>query len=154
MSEPLTADELREIRERCDRSTGGVHRVFVNPRGTGAHVYNDEERELLAVNEKHAGLDHQQCLANAEFFAAARADVGNLLAEVDRLRAELAETPPTLEWITSSFGPHDSFDGCFTYEWNTPRITLRRDVAWVHVPSRGATTCHTRAAVLAAIAKK
>lgn len=88
---PLTDDELREIRERRDNSTGGAHRVFLNHHGSGAYVYNDEERQVLNVNERDAGLDHQQCLANAAFFASARADVGKLLAEVDRLRAEVRQ---------------------------------------------------------------
>lgn len=73
-------------------------------------------------------------------------------AVVDRLRAELAETPPTLEWLKQQFGePHLALDGC-TWTWGN-------GIAWygerAYKKTDRATLCQlaTRADVLAAPSK-
>jgi hypothetical protein len=73
-------------------------------------------------------------------------------AEIDRLRAELLKTPPTLEWLREQFGTpsitqmwHGAHD---MYEWRSAVRWYRGHMRCTDV--RGV-TLHTRADVLAAV---
>ncbi|HUQ71036.1 MAG TPA: hypothetical protein VM165_16025 [Planctomycetaceae bacterium] len=87
----LTDVELAAIRERTNAATLGpwCHRE-------GFIETCSEPSQLLGVTLQRSeeGLDALPGLANAEFIAQARTDVPRLLAEIDRLRSELAQCSP------------------------------------------------------------
>jgi len=111
----MTEEELREVRERCERALEGPWQVrFSKPRGTivmqvqkhprpmvivaradfypaGSEAPTDEEGFVVA--DEHAGLSAQRLLT-AEFIAHARQDVQALLAEIDSLRKAVAAVKP------------------------------------------------------------
>lgn len=89
----MTDAELRAIRARCDKAPPGPwHR-------DGFHVFHGDDFPLLAAIE-HGQADMNWSLRALDFITHAREDVPALLAEVERLRAELAAiralplTPP------------------------------------------------------------
>jgi hypothetical protein len=108
----MTEEELRQIRQRCERALEGPWQVrFSKPRGTivmqvqkhtrpmviasradfyseGCEAPTDEEGYFVA--DARAGLS-PQLLATAEFIAHSRQDVEALLAEIDTLRKALSE---------------------------------------------------------------
>lgn len=98
MSERLTTDELKAIRERCEAATAGpwlVQRRYSNeceivPRIT---CEPSAERKCGWIADMVGApyLGYADTIANADFIAHARADVPRLLAEVERLRAKAAE---------------------------------------------------------------
>jgi hypothetical protein len=71
----LTNDELAAIRARVEAATPGPWRTHIYPMG---------ESTIYGVGTCGAGPE------DLAFIAAARTDVPDLLAEVERLRAELA----------------------------------------------------------------
>lgn len=92
--DPLTHEDLDEIEQRTAKATPGPWTVYEDDwghyrdntgqdRGHGYHVF---ESQQLGDGECGAMLQ-----PDAEFVAAARADVPRLVAEVRRLRAALCK---------------------------------------------------------------
>ena len=114
----MTEEELRAVRERCERALEGPWQVrFSRPRGAivmqvqkhvrpmviaaradfypdGGEVPTDEEGYIVA--DERTGLSAQR-LATAEFIAHARQDMQALLAEIASLRQLLAARQPAHE---------------------------------------------------------
>ena len=87
---PMTDEELAGIREReANALFGPWHPYATDFRGQTSHSVISKVGSVLA----HTGYGPRggSCHANAEFIAEARSDVPALLAEVNRLRAELAD---------------------------------------------------------------
>lgn len=84
MSTPLTAERLNEIRERADKATPGP---WIAPGPERPEVVAGDVR--IADCEWLAQTDGEwaQMDLDAKFIAAARQDVPDLLAEIDRLKA-------------------------------------------------------------------
>ena len=89
MTAPLDIDA---IRARCNAATPGRwqkandHIVDVHGPDGGALICDCED-----LGSYEYSLSERDAEANAEFIAAARSDVPALLAEVERLRARVAE---------------------------------------------------------------
>lgn len=90
VTKPLTDDELRAMRERCDKATPGpvtakypVNHDFVAVRLFCGNTY------IGSIT--NSDMDDSKIAANAEFYSNARTDIPRLLDEVERLRAKLAE---------------------------------------------------------------
>jgi len=86
----MTDEELAGIREReANALFGPWHPYATDFRGQTSHSVISKVGSVLA----HTGYGPRggSCHANAEFIAEARSDVPALLAEVNRLRAELAD---------------------------------------------------------------
>ena len=118
MSEPTTipAEREQEIRERAGAATPGPwgtrddgtgrHHIAADLKDTGCG-FTCRRQVALTVDEPidndpahrewDADEDDEQIAADAEFIAHARQDVPTLLAEVDRLRGELATRPARAE---------------------------------------------------------
>ena len=75
----MTDEELDAIRKRCEAATPGPWYWWMSERPPFA-LGNDQDVNIGVEVAK---------IPDAEFVAAARADIPALLAEVDRLRAEL-----------------------------------------------------------------
>ncbi len=92
--EPLTDDDLREIRERCDLASAGrwiARRENPDFLVIGAPVcYMDEDQDVVVGQPLDCGPTNDP-LDDAQFIAHARTDVPRLLTEIERLRKELAE---------------------------------------------------------------
>ena len=86
----MTEQELNEIRKRCKKATEGpwwdesgvIHCDCADPRGPHIAV-------MQSGNETR----------DASFITHAREDIPDLLAEIDRLRAELSELPHTADGV-------------------------------------------------------
>ncbi len=90
----MTLDELQAIRDRHAATTPGAWRT----RNTSYTSHVDVcVADPLYLNTTRwvsifgPSLEHDQCVANAEFVAQAHHNVPALLVEVDRLRKALAE---------------------------------------------------------------
>ena len=82
--EPLSREEISEIKMRCARATAGPWKSYVEARekisGPDFIVTAGEDLYLTG-----ATIDDQ------DFIAHARQDIPRLIAEIERLRAELEE---------------------------------------------------------------
>uniref|UniRef100_UPI0030E17EA2 hypothetical protein n=1 Tax=Streptomyces tubercidicus TaxID=47759 RepID=UPI0030E17EA2 len=94
MNQPLTPERLAEIREREQDATKGPWATSRDLKGTYT-VQSGPRLSLLTGFTSDGDIatlrgEHGdgQTYANADFIARAREDVRDLLAEVDRLRAE------------------------------------------------------------------
>lgn len=92
MTTPLTDDELREIRERCEAASAGPWEYHVGSDPVRQYIaqacQNNGPRWLVALMMT-SDLDEdcrEVASVNGPFIAHARTDVPALLAEVDRLR--------------------------------------------------------------------
>jgi hypothetical protein len=97
----ITQQRLDEIKARCEAATPGPwkHRdppeVQIPDPNWERHEIVDESLKLVA--QTHYPTTEWKCARNEEmerngpFIAAARTDIPDLLAEVERLRAEAAE---------------------------------------------------------------
>lgn len=82
----MTDEEIDAISKRAEAATRGPWERMTNPAGHGPCV---GKRELGYVEPIAVGLrDETLSDAEADFIAAARTDVVNLVAEVKRLRAQ------------------------------------------------------------------
>jgi hypothetical protein len=100
----LTDERLAEIEARCNAATPGPWDAKVSDAGVrrdvgiiamihgGRHVLAEVYDQVDAQ-----GADAERCWRDGCFIAAARADVPDLLAEVKRMRAEMARDYPTIE---------------------------------------------------------
>ncbi|MFW3473599.1 hypothetical protein ACN24M_20260 [Streptomyces microflavus] len=91
---PMTPDREQEIRTREQAATPGPWE------SDGAEIYGTLGGVLMIdlwVGEALVTGDLEQSYANAAFMAAARSAVPELLAEVDRLRARVAELEAAAE---------------------------------------------------------
>ncbi len=92
MAEPMSDERFAEIRERVQKATAGDWWAW--DRGVGHHIAISEELNVwgtpVHLLPEGSRTDIGR-LEDAEFIAHARQDVPDLLAEVDRLREELAE---------------------------------------------------------------
>lgn len=89
----------------------------------GDALTSDEAAQLAAIRDRHEA-DRAR---NMAMFSTNWNEIRLLLgwhdrlasllaereAEIDRLRAELLKTPPTLEWLKSSLGRPNVFDGLY-----------------------------------------
>jgi hypothetical protein len=100
MPDPISPDRLAEIRDRAQAATPGpwrTHDTYVHDGGYCMTVLSGdgnstEPRAWLPTFSNATGSPMARNVeADAEFMAAARQDVPELLAEVDRLTAELAK---------------------------------------------------------------
>lgn len=89
VTKPLTDDELRAMRERCDKATPGpvtakypVNHDFVAVRLFCGNTY------IGSIT--NSDMDDSEIAANAEFYSNARSDLPRLLDEVERLKSEIA----------------------------------------------------------------
>ena len=94
MNQPLTPERLAEIREREQAATKGPWGTYYDGKGAytiqfGCRVSLDagftSDGDIATLHGEHGD---GQTYANADFVARAREDVRDLLAELDRLRAE------------------------------------------------------------------
>lgn len=98
--EPMTDERLDEIQERADAATPGPWRMSeYDP----AEVWADRDPAgwdafFIATTDRNMGDPN---IADAEFIAHSREDVGELLAEVRRLRAELAARPEPIGYVAA-----------------------------------------------------
>jgi hypothetical protein len=88
----LTIEQIEAIRERAEKATEGPwyptqHHVATNPNVSGGYPPSPESICSLADGEYIENYNQ----ADAEFIANARQDIPALLAEVDRLNAQLSE---------------------------------------------------------------
>jgi hypothetical protein len=113
MSAPLTSERLAEIQARADAATPGPWQWRISRRtrdyllqtagwdivmGFARWGRDSAQPEFNIDGLLHRGTDLDQPHPDAEFIAAARKDVADLLAEVSRLRANAAwDDPATLD---------------------------------------------------------
>lgn len=110
----LTDAELKQMRERCDKATPGPWVPFVRPYQAGwsvSGIATADTADTIISCAPNAFGGRPGVESDRDFIAHARADIPRLLDEIDRLagrvaelEAELAETPPTLEWLRQQFG--------------------------------------------------
>lgn len=94
MTQPITPERLAEIREREQAATAGPWGTCYD--GKGTYAIQSGCRLSLAtgftsdgdIATLHGEHGDGQTYANADFMARAREDVRDLLAELDRVRAE------------------------------------------------------------------
>ncbi|MFA4975635.1 MAG: hypothetical protein WC577_03050 [Candidatus Paceibacterota bacterium] len=110
--EPLSAERLAEIAARAEAATAGPWGFYdgdnyadvaadLEMTGRGSYTCRQQVARLEdesywddpAHEEDDEELASEQMAADAAFITAARTDIPTLLAEVDRLRAELAARP-------------------------------------------------------------
>ncbi|MEV5851459.1 hypothetical protein [Streptomyces anulatus] len=121
---PMTSDREREIRAREQAATPGPWE------SDGAEIYGTLGGVLMVdlwVGETLDVEDQQRSNADASFMADARTAVPELLAEVDRLRAEIAEleaarTTAAAE-VTRSYRLEHRRPGDTTWQRNHPGIS-------------------------------
>lgn len=93
---------------------------------------------------------------NAKTFAELKGVAQRQEAEIERLRDELAATPPTLEWLRATFGVDAIAVPTVKNYWSTQRIKNHDGIAWDDLDRRAwvaGKMCPTRAAVLSAAGK-
>jgi len=90
---PTTDLDLTAIRERVDAATPGPWTA--DP----GDATVDGPDGIPVVLVPHRDDDHAQAVTDAEFLAAARADVPTLLAEVERLKWELGRWTSGQRWL-------------------------------------------------------
>ncbi|MFJ9112958.1 hypothetical protein [Streptomyces sp. NPDC102283] len=120
---PMTPDREQEIRTREQAATPGPWE------SDGAEIYGTLGGVLMVdlwVGETLDVEDQERSNADAAFMADARSAVPELLAEVDRLRAEIAEleaarTTAAAE-VTRSYWLEHRRPGDTTWQRNTPGI--------------------------------
>ncbi len=147
MTTPLTDDELPKKSKCPFCGAGEVHnlRGAIGYRcGTVGPVLDENGEEAFDTGlacDKH-------CFAR---------EVVRLSEENDRLRAELAETPATLEWLTSVLGQGDDHGGVVIWG-ELPRLIYfykeARRTEIHQTDARDWEVVWTRAAVLAAVQKQ
>lgn len=100
----MNAEKLNEIKERAEKATSGPWLALYE--GTNAEIYSTKTAEdiceITAKDEYHA--------EDAEFISNAREDVPALVAEVERLQAQLEKCEGLLSWA------HDVLDDVHCYE--------------------------------------
>ncbi|MFI8865306.1 hypothetical protein ACIGNW_00080 [Streptomyces sp. NPDC053707] len=96
MSTPMTPDREQEIRAREQAATPGPWQREDNQRRLERFVSTEDG--VLSINFGYLGNNNQ---ADTEFVADARSAVPELLAEVDRLRARVAELEAQAEKVVS-----------------------------------------------------
>ena len=84
----MTPERLAEIRARAEAATEGPWGRHPAPKGRGQRVTNKDGATLF-VNERPGQM---RARVDATFIAAARTDVPELVAEVERLTNDLAVT--------------------------------------------------------------
>lgn len=90
-STPLTPEREQEIREREAAATAGP---WGRDAARGPYFHSDSPADQFGIRVGDAQFGRgAQALTDREFAANAREDVPTLLAEIDRLRAELAGRP-------------------------------------------------------------
>ncbi len=87
MPEPMSAERLAEIRQREQLTTGAPWKVLHDGFGVWSEPLGGYIADFDWIADSDATL--AQLISDAVFVAAARTDVPDLLAEVDRLRAKL-----------------------------------------------------------------
>ncbi|MFI7096787.1 hypothetical protein [Streptomyces lydicus] len=115
MNQPLTPEHLAEIREREQAATKGPWGTYYDGKGTytiqsGCRVSLDagftSDGDIATLHGEHGD---GQTYVNADFMARAREDVRDLLAELDRVRAErdaFADRVDTLTAVAKSNKRH------------------------------------------------
>jgi hypothetical protein len=90
-----TTEPARDVVARAKAALEGVTAPWsVDPDGTGGEPDWDDGELWLDVNGAHGGwVAHCQDRATAEFIAAARSLVPELVAEVERLRSVVGGEP-------------------------------------------------------------
>jgi hypothetical protein len=98
----ITAERLAELRALADAATSGAWTIedYSEPGSSGFRIYN-EAGDCIAGNFDYevGGVLER---VDAEFIAAARAAVPELLAEVERLRGELTRFEGNAEILSAS----------------------------------------------------
>ena len=95
--EPMTEERLFEIKARAKAATPGPwYHVLAAIVGTTPRP--DDDNTTCICNTEWGNSTNIQ--PNAEFIAAAREDVPALLAEVERLRTDVARLRARLRWIS------------------------------------------------------
>ena len=106
----LSDERIREIKERCEKATKGPwtpgrEDMQSYDGATGqpfSSVYADDDRAGLHMGHKlplviaridGKDIEAEEEKSNARFIAHARTDIPDLLAEIERLRGELAARP-------------------------------------------------------------
>jgi len=86
MSEPISDDDLRKIRDRCEAATPGPWWASLEGRD------HTSGSDVIMTGKKGIGFEISDATAaDHDFIARARQDVPRLLAEVSRLRRLLEE---------------------------------------------------------------
>ena len=116
-NEPMTAARRAAIKARCDAATPGPWVVSSEyASGVDLGYKPDHERTWgygcgndfvcdLNDGEYHEYCSQDEQRANAEFIAAARQDIPDLLAEVERLRVENQRLEKSIDWLVSQRFP-------------------------------------------------
>jgi len=99
----LTIKELEAIKQRAEKATEGPWKTTpLHQRG------RPEPSGYLVTLPDAVSVDYPLlCKTNAEFIAASRTDVPALVAEVERLKKEVAEYKNTLVRIANVAGIYD-----------------------------------------------
>lgn len=104
-NEPLTAEQLAAIKARADAATTGPWvdklRDFEGVDGYGLESHPTVEangKTVCIFYEREIDDDNDE--ADATFIASAREDIPALLAEVERLRTDVARLRARLRWLS------------------------------------------------------
>jgi len=81
---PLTAQELAEIKQRCDRATTGPWKSYVEGRD------HDSGSNFIMTGSDDIYLSGAS-IADQDFIAGARQDIPKLIAEIQRLTQLLSK---------------------------------------------------------------
>lgn len=98
---PITDQYLDEIEARCNAATPGP---WVAGRGDVATIVDGYESKWIYAKDRYLAIasgyeipNWEEVMANARFIAASSTDIPRLVAEVRRLRAELATYQSDIE---------------------------------------------------------
>jgi chromosome segregation ATPase len=150
---PMTDDELKQIRERRTSWATTIKGLTWDETQAAIDIADEDRDKLLDEVDRLAAR-----VAELESFATLLSrEILSRGAEIAALRAELSQTPPTLEWLRQQFGEEQqvdrtrAFDTMVWYcgvEWCPALYSCFACAANYreHLP--------TRAAVLAAVQKQ
>ena len=97
----MTPEQLDAIKERCVQATPGPWRSRNTTYQSHVDVCVRDPLYLAPttrwISVLGPSLEHVEAVANAEFMARAREDVPTLVAEIERLQAELADSRQRFE---------------------------------------------------------
>lgn len=90
--------DIEQIKARVDRATPGPWSHFQTM--SGQYYIGEANDDDAPIASMHQGFDEQD--RNAAFIAHARTDIPNLIAEVERLQAELEDLRAMLDRLANA----------------------------------------------------